>query len=315
MTATVAAALYDIGDAYQLPYTLTAADPTFTNWAGVTVTTTVTRPDGTADTPTVTPGTPAANVRIYTAVGACSQAGTWTYRFVATGALTEAQDGQFYVRPTAGDRVYTTLPELKTALSIPLTDTRDDDDLQHAILTASRAVDGDCQRTFFKQTETRTLTPTDRYRLRLGPWNDLVSITTLKTDEGGDGTYETTWASSDYQLLCADGTPNVNAGPEPRPYQKIHAIGSLMFPGGRGFPYFAWQSRTDRIQITGVWGWPQVPDRIRRATRMAAAEQFKLREAPLGAMGWAELGIIRVRENPKYLRLISDYRLVPIPVA
>jgi hypothetical protein len=311
VTTTVAASLYDTGDAYQLPYTLTAADPTFTNWAGVTVTTTVTKPDGTADSPVVTPGTPAANVRTYTAVGACSQPGTWTYRFVATGALTEAQDGQFYVRPTAADRVYTTLPELKAALSIPLTDVRDDDDLQDAIITASRAVDGDCQRTFYKQTETRTLAPTDRYRLRLGPWNDLVSVTTLKTDAGGDGTYDITWASSDYQLLCSDGTPNINAGPEPRPYQKIRAIGTQTFP----IPWAWTLGRADRIQIAGVWGWPQVPNRIRRATRMAATEIFKLREAPFGAVGFSELGIIRVRDNPKYLRLIGDYRLVPVPVA
>jgi hypothetical protein len=306
-------ALYDTGDAYQLPYTLTAADPTFTNWAGVTVTVTVTKPDGTPDTPTVTPGTPAANVRTYTAVGTCTQAGTWTYRFVATGALTEAQDGQFYVRPTADIHVYTTLPELKMALSMPPTDTRDDDDLQEAILTASRAVDGDCQRTFYKQTDTRTLEPTDPYRLRLGPYNDLVSITTLKTDPGGDGTYEITWATSDYQLLCSDGTPNINAGPEPRPYQRIRAVGTQMFP----LPWTSWGAgRRDLVQINGVWGWPAaVPDRIRRATRMAAAEIFKLREAPFGALGFSDLGIIRVRENPKYLRLISDYRLVPVPVA
>jgi hypothetical protein len=311
MTATVAVSIYDTGDAYQLPYTLTAADPLFTNWAGVTVTTTVTRPDGTADTPTVTPGTPAANVRAYLAVGACSQPGTWTYRFVASGALTEAQDGQFYVRPIATAQVYTTLPELKAGLSIPQSDTVDDDDLQEAINTASRAVEGDTQRVFYKTTETRTLIPTDRWHLRLGPYMDLVSVTTLKTDADGDGTFETTWTTTDYQLLCQDGTPNVNAGPEPRPYRRIKAIGTQTFP-------WLWQwhlARSDLVQINGVWGWPQIPDRIRRATRLAAAEIYKLNSAPFGAIGMADLGIIRVRDNPKYLRLIADYRVMPVPVA
>ena len=140
---------------------------------------------------------------------------------------------------------------------------------------------------------------------------DLVSVTALKTDADADGTYETTWAATDYQLLCADGTPNAGAGPEPRPYRRVKAVGAQVFP----VPGRWGTARTDLVQIAGVWGWPQVPDRIRRATRMAAAEIFKLRDAPFGAVGFAELGIIRVRDNPKYLRLISDYRLLPVPVA
>jgi hypothetical protein len=274
---------------------------------------TVTAPDGTVTTPSTTQGGSPPTVT-YTANVPATQSGTWTYRFVATGAVTDSESGQFFVVAAVNDRVYVTLPELKASLSIPQTDTVDDDDLQDAILTASRAVDGDCQRVFYKTTETtetRTLEPTDRWHLRLGPYMDLVSVTTLKTDSDGDGTFETTWATTDYQLLCADGTPNVNAGPEPRPYRRIKAIGTQTFP-------CAWQwrlARSDRVQIAGVWGWPAVPDRIRRATRLAAAEIFKLNSAPFGAVGVADLGIIRVRDNPKYQRLIADYRIMPVPVA
>jgi hypothetical protein len=291
---------YDIGDAVPLVYTINAT---------ATVALTVTAPDGTISTPaTVQAG--AAPAVTYTAAVLVGQAGLWRYRFLATGAVTDAEDGQFWVQPAAAGNVYTTLPELKAALTIPPGDTQDDDDLQDAILVASRAVDGDCQRTFARVTETRTLQATGPYRLRLGPSMDLVSVTSLKTDADGDGTYETTWAASDYQLLCADGTPNVNAGPEPRPYRRVKAVGAQVFPAA------VWAgARTDLVQIAGVWGWPSVPDRIRRATRMAAAEVFKLRDAPFGAVGFAELGIIRVRDNPKYLRLISDYRLLPVPVA
>jgi len=240
-----------------------------------------------------------------------TQSGTWTYKFVATGAVTDSEDGAIYVQPAATARVYTTVPELKAALSIPATDTVDDDDLWDAILTASRAVEGDTQRVFYKTTETRTLTPTDRWHVRLGAYMDLVSVTTLKTDADGDGTFETTWATTDYQLLTADGTPNVNAGPEPRPYRRIKAIGTQTFPCS-----WAWHlGRTDLVQINGVWGWPAVPDRIRRATRLAAAEIFKLNSAPFGAIGMADLGIIRVRANPKYQALISTYQLMPVPVA
>jgi hypothetical protein len=297
-------ASYDLGDSVLLTFTVRDIAGALID---ATVVLTITKPDATTSTPTVSH----PSLGTYTATIAVDQVGLWLYRWAATGAATTAEDGQFYVQPAATAQVYTTLPELKASLSIPQTDTVDDDDLQDAILTASRAVDGDCQRTFYKTTETRTLTPTDRWHLRLGPYMDLVSVTTLKTDADGDGTFETTWATTDYQLLTGDGTPNVNAAPEPRPYRRIKAIGTQTFP-------WLWQwhlGRNDLVQINGVWGWPQVPDRIRRATRMAAAEVFKLNSAPFGAIGMADLGIIRVRANPKYQALISTYQLYPVPVA
>jgi hypothetical protein len=293
---------YNIGDAVPLVYTINAV---------ATVVLTVTDPDGVTSTPSTTQGGSGTQIT-YTANVAVTKAGLWLYRFVATGTVNDAEDGQFQVIPLATTNVYTTRPELKAGLGIPQTDTVDDDDLDDAILTASRTVDGDCQRHFYKITETRTLTPTDPWCVRLGPYMDLISVTTLKTDSSGDGTFETTWATTDYQLLCADGTPNVNAGPEPRPYRRIKAIGTQTFP-------CAWQgrlSRSDLVQLNGTWGWPSaVPDRIRRATRLAAAEIFKLNSAPFGAVGMADLGIIRVRDNPKYQRLIADYRIMPVPVA
>src|SRR6266498_4070391 len=313
MTATVAASTYDQGDAYQLPYTLTAADPLFTNWAGVTITTTITRPDGTTDTPTVTPGTPAGPTRTYTAVGACTQVGTWTYRFVATGALTESEDGQFYVEPLVTDRVYTTLPELKDALRIPQTDTDLDSVFNAAILAVSREIDQHCGRHFYKLTEPRTLTPTDRYRLNLGEFNDLVSVTTLKTDASGGGTFETTWTTADYQLLTASGTPNINAGPEAKPYTQIRAIGAQTFPCA-----WAWTGRTDRVEITGTWGWPAIPVPVREACKLLAVESGKLlREAPFGVAGFGEFGVVRVRDNRKAMAYLAPYRrgLAAGPVA
>jgi hypothetical protein len=293
--------IYEIGKAVPLVYTINQA---------ATVVLTVTAPDGTQSTPSLTQtGSPPAVT--YTGAVLADQAGLWRFRFVATGAVTDAESGHFHVQPAVGMNVYTTLPELKAALSIPTSDTQDDDDLFDAILVASRSVDGDCQRHFYRVTEPRTLEPgIDLWRLRLGPFNDLVSVTSLKTDASGDGVFETTWTAGEYQLLCADGTPNTNAGPEARPYQRIKAI------GGRSFPRPSWAggARSNLIEITGVWGWPAVPDRIRRAARMMAAEVFKLRDAPFGATSVADLGIIRVRENPKYQALIRDYRLVEAAV-
>lgn len=291
---------YNIGDAVPLVYTISAP---------ATVVLTVTDPDGVTSNPATTPS--GAGPTTYTAAVPVGKPGLWLYRFAATGAVTDAEDGQFQVVPLATVNIYTTLPELKASLGAPPADTRDDDDMQEAILTASRAVDGDCQRHFYKITEARTLEPCDFYLLRLGPYMDLVSVTSLKTDASGDGVFETTWTTADYQLLCADGTANINAGPEPRPYRRIRAIGTQTFPA-----IWSWTpQRTNRIEITGTWGWPAVPDRIRRATRLMAAEIFKLNAAPFGATNIADLGIIRVRDNPKYRMLIADYQLMPVPVA
>lgn len=297
-------ATYDLGDSIRL--TFTVRDITGVLVDATTVGLTVTRPDATTFTP-LTPTHP--GVGTYQATLSPDAAGTWLYRWIATGTAVTTEDGQFYVAANAGGNVYTTLAELKAALSVPATDTADDEDLTDAILAASRAVDGDCRRHFYRLTDTRTFEAADPYGVRLGAYMDLVSVTSLKTDTAATGTFATTWAAGDYQLLCQDGTPNTLAGPEPRPYQRIRAVGTNIFPMAT-----TTASRSDLVQIVGVWGWPAVPDRIRRATRMMAAEQFKMRDAPFGAIGMADLGIIRVRENPKYLRLINDYRLMEAAV-
>src|SRR6266498_3932793 len=232
---------FNIGDAVPLVYTINAV---------ATVVLTVTDPDGTVTTPATVQGGSGTQIT-YIANVPATKAGTWLYRFAATGTVTDAEDGQFQVIPAAATNVYATLPELKDALRIPQTDTDLDSVFNAAILAVSREIDQHCGRHFYKLTEPRTLTPTDRYRLNLGEFNDLVSVTTLKTDASGDGTFETTWTTGDYQLLTASGTPNVNASPEPKPYTQIRAIGAQTFPCA-----WAWTGRTDRVEITGTWGWP-----------------------------------------------------------
>jgi hypothetical protein len=283
---------YDIGDAVPLAYTINNT---------ATVVLTVTAPSGTTTNPTTTPSGVAPAVT-YSASVLVDQAGTWLYRFVATGTVTDSEDGSFQVQPAADARVYTTRPEVKERLSIPLAKTQHDGILDGKIRTASRMIDQDCQRHFWKVTETRALAAADPYRVRLLEFMDLVSVTTLKTDAGGDGTFEQTWTAADYQLLCDGDSPNINAGPEPRPYTRIRAVGSLRFPIGSG------AGRFNLVEITGTWGWPQVPDDIREACEVAAAELFALKDTTFGAAGVGDLGIIRVRENSHYQRLLRPYK-------
>ena len=299
-------ASYDLGDSVLLTFTVRDLAGALIN---ATVVLTLTKPDGSTSTPTV--ANPSTGT--YTATVAVDQTGLWLYRWAATGAATTAEDGHFFVAAAAATNVYTTLPELKDALRIPLTDTDLDSVFEAAILAVSREIDQHCGRHFYKLTEPRTLIPTDRYRLNLGEFNDLVSVTTLKTDASGDGTFETTWTTADYQLLTASGTPNLNAGPEPKPYTQIKAIGTQTFPCA-----WAWTGRTDRVEITGTWGWPAVPVGVREACKLLAVESGKLlREAPFGVAGFGEFGVVRVRDNRKAMAYLAPYRrgMAAVPVA
>ncbi len=289
---------YDVGEKAKLDYELRDAA---NNLIDATVNYATTKPDGTAGPSGTAFDEP--GVGEYSATFTVDQAGLWIYKFTSSQAAVEVTDGVLFVRPDAAANVYVTMAEQKGSMGLDQTDTQDDEDILDGILSASRWIDGYTERHFFVMTDTRTVVADDRYCLELGPFMDLLSITSLKTDENADGTFETTWSASDYQLLTEDDTPNINAAPEPRPYTKIKAIGTRLFPIAYGL-----QQRTNLVQIQGVWGWPQVPDAVRRAARLLATEHFKLKDAPFGASGIADLGIVRIRQNPKARELLQPYR-------
>lgn len=240
---------------------------------------------------------------VYTKDIACGTAGTWTYQWDGTGAASDTTAGTWDVQDTALGHLYCTVEALKSRTGIPLTDTVDDFELHSACFTASRWLDEYCERHFFRTATgtVRTFEPCDLYWLKLPEYNDLVSVSAFATDSSGDGVYETSWAASDYQLHPV----NPSAAPEQRPYTKVKAI-------ARTFPLLYQNlARTDLVQITGVWGWPAVPYGIREAAKVLAAELFKLKDAPFGVAGFGELGLIRIRENPKVAALAGRYQRNP----
>lgn len=146
--------------------------------------------------------------------------------------------------------------------------------LTDSLRGASRAVDGVCRRSFGQSASgtVRYYTPIDGMRLRV---HDLVSVSALATDEDGDLVYETTWAAADYHLLPVDAQDE--AGELLRPYTEITmslATGSAK----RGFPVGYARS----VKVTGVWGWPAVPDVVREVTVLEALRMFQQAQAPSG---------------------------------
>ena len=100
----------------------------------------------------------------------------------------------------------------------------------------------------------------------------LISLTSLQTDEGGDRTYEYTWAATDYDLL-----PD-NAALTLEPYTVICTTpeGNYSFPVGirKG------------VKIVGGWGYATlVPAQVREACLIQAARVFKRKDAPFGVTG------------------------------
>jgi hypothetical protein len=224
-----------------------ATDPT-------AATLTVTSPANASTVYSWPPGSPAltrTGTGAFTEDVICNEAGDWTYLWEGTGTASDAQAGSWTVYETTLGKLYATVDALKSRLR--LTDTSQDYEVHTACFAASRAVEQACERTFWRSAAgtARTFEPQDLLWVKLGPFNDLVSLSDLKTDSSGDGTFETTWTSSDYQLQPV----NPAAAPETRPYTKIKAVGSLMFP----LQYCGLLARDDRVQVTGVWGWPAIP--------------------------------------------------------
>ena len=170
---------------------------------------------------------------------------------------------------------YCTLNELKSALRI--TDDTDDTLLENTIEAASRRIDGYCGRYFYQQNATVKLFA--RNELQVFLRDDLVSITTLKTDDSGDMSFSTTWtANTDYAL------EPYNADLLGIPYYRITAV------GGKTFPFFV-VPPLPGVEVTGVWGYPAVPDDVREACVLLAARGFARYNSALGVVGFADMAI------------------------
>lgn len=184
--------------------------------------------------------------------------------------------------------LYADVDDLMDRLGIPASDAREST-LSQAIAAASRWVEQQLGgRRFYVTSETRyyTLEQTGRtssgmgYGLGYGAgaWStqsaswgmgsasrividDATSVTSVATDEDGDGTYETAWTvTTDYWV-----GPR-NAPVKGQPYRTINRNLSV---GRYGFPW--WE---DSIKIVGSFGYSTtVPDEIREVT-LAAAELF-----------------------------------------
>ena len=187
---------------------------------------------------------------------------------------------------------YLTLDELKVASEVTGISFMDYDG-QRSVTSASRAIDEYCGRRFWLDADTtsvRYYTPLDCHTVSI---DDLATVGTVTLDLDGDGTFETTWTSTNYQLRP------LNAAADSKPYEEL----TLRQPTYTYFP-----CREGSVKVTGQFGWPAVPEQVKTATTLLATKLVKrVREAPFGVVGFGiDNSVVRVIRTDPEMQILLD---------
>ena len=169
---------------------------------------------------------------------------------------------------------YASLAEFKSAVGI--TDSADDTALQSVLDATDALIDNYTDRAagFGTASQTRYYTAEDFSYVLV---DDLVSVSSLTTDDNGDGTYETTWTlNTDYVFAPA------NNALDGWPYTSIET--SVTWP--KNFPKGVYRG----VKVIGVFGWPAVPSAVKQAAIIQAGAVWSSRTSPFGVIGSQDLG-------------------------
>ena len=192
--------------------------------------------------------------------------------------------------------LYVQVEEFKSTIELSGT-SFSDEDVKMALKASCRAVDEICGRRFYADadaSQVRYYSPDNYWTLYV---DDIVTITTLKTDDSGDGTFENTWTlNTDYIA------EPLNAVAESKPWQKlcVHPSGTHIFPAN--FPR--------SVELTGKFGWSVVPAQVEEATTLLAHRLLKrARQAPFGISGLGLDGsVVRIMmSDPDVMMLLRPF--------
>lgn len=141
---------------------------------------------------------------------------------------------------------YLSLDTLKGTAALNITGTAHDSRLLGLLEAASRQVDKYCNRVFFTYTESKKFDGDGGTELFIP---DLVSVGTLIEDNNDDGTFDTTWAATDYLLEPANANPTADWG---RPYARVKV--SLKSNGSQD----VFIKGEQNYKVTGTWGYRHI---------------------------------------------------------
>ena len=187
---------------------------------------------------------------------------------------------------------YATLADYKVEIG----ETDAANDVRHAtdLEDASRVIDALCRRPAGWFAAVTATTRTFDVPAGTGPSllvPPLWSITTLKTDEDGDRTFEVTWSAAlDYRLYPLDGPP----------YSEIR----IDDVNGR----YSWPGGDARVQIVGAWGETEAgaPLPIQRATKLLASRYRSRPNTPEGIAAGGENMMALGAADPDIIAILRD---------
>ena len=110
---------------------------------------------------------------------------------------------------------YADLTTLKSAGVLNIAGTGSDTRLRELLEATSRLVDRYCNRHFWVRVATLKFDGDGGTELAV---QDLISVTSLKSDDDKDRSFETTWAATDYLLYPPNADPIKEWG---RPYTRV----------------------------------------------------------------------------------------------
>lgn len=169
---------------------------------------------------------------------------------------------------------YSTLVNYKLWFRDADAGTADDTVLEYLIESISRLIDDMTGTRFFSTNEARYYDPNDNYELYV---DDFTAITTIKTDEDGDETYEYTWASDDFHEM----PHNAALDGEPYRFIKVATYGTYTFPKGV----------TKSVEVTADFGYSTAtPKGIEEACLMGSHRIMARHKTPLGTSASATFG-------------------------
>jgi hypothetical protein len=210
-------------------------------------------------------------------------------------------------------RGYSTLNTAKTRQGIR--DIIDDPTLEMVITAVSRLIDDYCQRRFWSATETRVYSAPGApypYYTVAGPTfftaarptrifiDDVLSVSALSTDDNGDRTYPTIWATTDYDLYPLNAASSDFGA---QPYWEIRSspLGNYRFP-------FTAQG----IKVTGVFGYSTTtPPVVEEACLAQVALIMKAPDVASGSSGGGPIGTQvpgATGLHPFVRRMLDPYR-------
>ena len=194
---------------------------------------------------------------------------------------------------------YVTLEAVKGPSALNIAGSGEDGRLTAVAEAASRLIDRYCNRHFYAMRATRRFDGNGAERLLLP---DLVRVDDggVRTDDGRDGTFGTTWDASDYVLLPRNADPG-GGGATSRPYTSIEVSRS----GDRQ----AWPAGRGAVQIAGEWGWSR---RLRsEGETTGAVADAEAREVRLsGGSGGSPGHTLLIDEEQVYVREARGEALV-----